>query len=124
MLGSVDNLALEAGSKSLDALWLRANVISNNIANNDTPGYTQQTVSFEDQLSSALSDNRLTDEELASVQPSVEAAPGGGTPDGSAVDIDSQIVELMRSQLQYNYLERAVSGNLGLLETAASEGRK
>lgn len=124
MIGSIDNLALEAGGKSLDALWLRANVISDNIANNDTPGYTQQTVSFEDQLSSALSDNRLTDEELASVQPSVEAEPGGGTPDGSGVDIDSQVVELMRNQLQYNYLERAVSGNLSLLETAASEGRK
>ena len=124
MLGSVGGLALEAGSKSLDALWMRGNVISNNIANSDTPGYTQQTVSFEDQLSGALSDNRLTDEELSSVQPAVETVPGGGAPDGSGVDVDAQIVEMMRNQLQYNYLERAVSGNLSLLETAASEGRK
>lgn len=124
MPGSIDTITLEIGRKSLDALWQRSNVISDNIANADTPGYAQKNVSFEDQLAGALSDNRLTGSELSGLQPARTVTPGGGTPDGSAVDMEQQITELMRNQLQYNYMERAVSDNLGLLKTAASEGRR
>lgn len=124
MSGSIDTITLEIGRKSLDALWQRSNAISDNIANADTPGYEQKNVSFEDQLAGALSDNRLTGSELSGLQPAQTVTPGGGTPDGSAVDMEQQITELMRNQLQYNYMERAVSDNLGLLKTAASEGRR
>ena len=40
--------------KAADAAWLRNEVISNNIANADTPGYKRQDVDFEAQLSKAL----------------------------------------------------------------------
>ena len=33
--------------KAADASWLRNNIISNNIANNDTPGYKRKDVQFE-----------------------------------------------------------------------------
>lgn len=124
MSGSIDTITLEVGRKSLDALWQRSNVIADNIANADTPGYQQKSVSFEDQLAGALGDNRLTGSELSGLQAVQTVTPGGGTPDGSAVDMEQQITELMRNQLQYNYMERGVSDNLGLLKTAASEGRK
>ena len=39
MTGSISTIPLEVGSQSLDALWQRAQAISDNIANADTPGY-------------------------------------------------------------------------------------
>jgi flagellar basal-body rod protein FlgB len=124
MWGSVNSVSVDVGAKSLDALWERSNVISNNIANADTPGYTEQTVSFEDQLSSALSDGTLSESELANINPVVTSEAGSGSPDGSGVDMEQQMVDMMRNQLQYNYVERGVSDELANLTTAASEGRK
>ena len=36
--------------KAADASWTRYNVIANNIANKDTPGYKRKDVNFEDYL--------------------------------------------------------------------------
>lgn len=124
MSGSIDQLSIDIGTKSLNALWERTNVISNNIANSDTPGYQEQTVSFEDQLAGALADNTLTESELDGISPQIVTQEGSSSPDGSGVDMEQQMVELMRNQLQYNYLERGVSDSLDMLRTAASEGKK
>ena len=40
--------------KAADASWMRENVITNNIANIDTPGYKRQDVDFESVLQKAL----------------------------------------------------------------------
>ena len=39
--------------KAADASWMRENVITNNIANIDTPGYKRQDVDFESVLQKA-----------------------------------------------------------------------
>ncbi len=122
-MGAIDTIATDAGTKALQAMWERANVISNNIANSDTPGYTQETVDFESQLQSALSDNTLTATELSSVNPVVQQVSGIYGADSNGVDMEQQMVELARNQLQYSYLERGVSDNLGLLMTAAKGGK-
>ena len=44
--------------KAADASALRNEIISNNIANNDTPGYKRQDVSFEKELDRALGYSR------------------------------------------------------------------
>ena len=56
--------------KTLDAAWIRNEVISNNIANVDTPGYKRQDVNFEHQLRLALRDSRYTsvDAKVANVK--------------------------------------------------------
>lgn len=119
MSGSVGTIVTDIGSKALDAMWMRANAISNNIANNDTPGYKAKKVDFENQLTSALSDNTITETELSGVTPTQSEVSGSYGEEGNGVDIEQQMIELTRNQLQYNYLERAVSDNLGLLMTAA-----
>lgn len=124
MPGSIDTLFIDLGTKSLNALWKRSNIIANNIANNDTPGYQEKTVSFEDQLAGALSDNSITESELSNINPEVITLSGSSSSDGSAVDMEQQMVELMRNQLNYNYLVRGVNDSLDNLKTAASEGRK
>ena len=119
----INSIATDIGNKSLDALWMRSNAISNNIANADTPGYQEKTVSFENELTSALADNTITAADVSDLQPTLETDSNVYTQNGNGVDIEQQMIDLARNQLQYNYMERAVSANLNLLNVAAKEGR-
>ena len=119
MSGSIDSVVTDIGEKSLDALWMRASAISDNISNADTPGYTAKTVTFEDQLNNALSGNTITESQLDNINPVERDIPGTYGAQGNGVDIEDQLTQLTQNQLQYSYLERAVSDNLGLLMTAA-----
>lgn len=123
MPGSIGSLATDIGSKALDAMWLRANVISNNIANNDTVGYKAKSVKFEEQLAQALDDSTFSASELSGIEPVVVESENTYGAGGNGVDLEDQMIELTRNQLQYSYLERGISDSLGLLMTAASEGR-
>ena len=46
--------------KAADASWKRHELISNNIANQSTPGYKRQDIDFEGQLQRALRNSRYT----------------------------------------------------------------
>ena len=99
--------------KTADASWQRNEVISNNIANVDTPGYKRQDIDFESQLSRALGESRyesvdskvnhLTSTEL---KPRVytDAANFSYRLDGNNVDIDTENVELAANQIKYQGL--------------------
>lgn len=123
MQSSVNLLPMELANKSMDVLWQRANLISENISNADTPGYKEQTVSFEDSLAQALSGNTMNEETLSSVNPQVSSVLGSANSNGNSVDLETQMVELARNQLQYNYMEKAISNQLTMLQSAASEGK-
>ncbi|MDL2252731.1 flagellar basal body protein [Ruminococcaceae bacterium OttesenSCG-928-I18] len=45
-----DNYSTRAAEASLDSLWLKTKVISNNLANVDTPGFKASSVGFEQVL--------------------------------------------------------------------------
>ncbi len=57
-----DTIATNTAEASLDALWTKTQVIANNMANVDTPGFKASTVGFEQVLSekSASSQAALT----------------------------------------------------------------
>ena len=44
--------------RTADASWMRNEVIGNNIANVNTPGYKRQDVDFENELQQALGDSK------------------------------------------------------------------
>ena len=46
--------------KSLDASWLRNDIISQNIANVDTPNYKRKEVKFEEYLNSEMKYSRIS----------------------------------------------------------------
>lgn len=123
MQSSVNLLPMDLANKSMNVLWQRANLISENISNADTPGYKEQTVSFEDSLAQALSGNTMNEETLSSVNPQVLSVLGSANSNGNSVDLETQMVELARNQLQYNYMEKAISSQLTMLQSAASEGK-
>ena len=104
--------------KALDAAWIRNEVISNNIANVDTPGYKRQDVSFENELRQALGGSRYmsVDAKVANLRVN-ELKPRTYTDhanffyrtDRNNVDIDTENVMLASNQLKYNALMASVN---------------
>ena len=103
--------------KAADAAWLRNEVISNNIANADTPGYKRQDVDFESQLEKAL--GRTNPEEMdfkvaALKRHDLEATTHSDFSafdyrlDENNVDIQVENVNLAKNQLKYNGLMTSV----------------
>ena len=99
--------------KAADAAWLRNEVISNNIANADTPGYKRQDVNFEAQLEKALgrADEKRMDQKVAALRSrELEAMTHSDFSeydyrlDENNVDIQVENVNLAKNQLKYNGL--------------------
>lgn len=99
--------------KAADASAVRNEVLSNNIANVDTPGYKRQDVDFETQLRRALRSTRFksVDARVANIN-MMELKPRTYTDsagysyrlDGNNVDIDTESTEIAANQIKYNGL--------------------
>lgn len=114
--------------KSLDALWLRQKVISNNLANNDTPGFKSSTVLFEEFLKDALNGASLDKEDvqkkLDSLQPAVITnQTTASKADGNNVDVDAENMEFVRTQIEYEYLTRMLSSEISRMKYIVTEGK-
>ena len=90
---------------SLDAGSLRQQVIANNIANINTPGYQAQTVAFESELRQAMED----EEPASQVRPQVVAQPG-------RTNIHNEMASLAKNQIMYNALSNKISGLFSALK--------
>ena len=104
--------------KAADASWIRNEVIANNLANVNTPGYKRQDVNFEDQLRKAMKNSRYTsiDERVANMDldrlnPITyrDHATVSYRLDGNNVDIDTENVELASNQIRYQGLTDSIS---------------
>lgn len=89
--------------KSLDAGSLRQQVIANNIANLNTPGYQAQTVAFESELRQAMQDG------AEPARPRVVAQPG-------RTNIHNEMASLAKNQIMYNALSNKISGLFAALK--------
>lgn len=92
--------------KASDASWTRNSVISNNIANVDTPGYKRKDVQFEQYLQSAVSggcslDDNVAEADLESLTGTTytDYATASYRIDGNNVDIDTENAELAKTRL-------------------------
>ena len=106
MFDSVTAVALHS---ALDGLALRQRVIADNIANIQTPGYQAKRVSFEDELATAVSDG--SGAVTAKVSPSLEPTRG----DGNNVNLDTETLLNVDTNLRYQLATQAVSGQLSSL---------
>lgn len=104
--------------KAADASWLRNEVISNNIANVDTPNYKRQDVAFEGELTRALSkmryksmDEKVDNLTVNSLRATTYTDYGDYSYriDGNNVDIDTENVQLASNQIKYNALIAGVN---------------
>lgn len=101
-----------------DASWQRQTLITNNIANNDTPGYKRQDIEFQSVLKDALLSTREN-----SLDRAVNAIKDDNLEgiiykdyenysyrlDGNNVDMDTENVELASEQLRYSSLTTSIS---------------
>ena len=128
----VSSKTLDVLQGALQGLALRQQVIGQNLANVDTPGYKASYVSFEEQLkrqtnpsTGELAMERTNGGHLAAPLPSepVIALRPSTTfrNDGNSVDIDKEMVDLAETALRYQSLSQVASRQLATLRTAIQE---
>lgn len=109
-------------SKALDCLWVRQEVISDNLSNVDTPGYKSKYVTFEDALRQCMQNGEKSRQELREdIQKSpCEIRETQGRVerlDGNNVDTTEEFVEMTRTTYQYQYLLNAVNQDISRLRS-------
>ncbi|MEG0978682.1 MAG: flagellar basal body rod protein FlgB [Oscillospiraceae bacterium] len=120
---------VSAMGKSLDGLWRRQEVISENIANFETPGYKRKYVTFEDNLKSALEakntqkSDKISRIDNSSVKLEVDETKSMRL-DGNSVDIEQENIDMVRTSYQYMYSQRILSDHFSRLRCAISEGQR
>lgn len=122
-----DNTTISLMSKTLDGLWRRQEVTSDNISNYETPNYKAKTVSFEDSLKSALSGSNtkdITDDINNSVITVGKSNDGSERLDGNNVDLEGESMSLVKTTYQYMYSQRVLNDEFSRLRTAITEGSK
>src|SRR5690242_17475940 len=107
--------AFVAQTRALDASSLRQELIANNLANVNTPGFKRQDVAFEAKLSRALSQSRLRGPGASSpvegVRPEiVTQSTTSQRADGNNVDMESENVNAAINTLRYEALSQMVGG--------------
>lgn len=99
---------LEMLPQLMDAAQLRHRVVSHNLANVNTPGYTRLDVQFEERLAEALGSSQPR----ISVPEIVKDSSGSRRADGNNVDLDRELgalnknatlFQLYSSLLQHHY---------------------
>ena len=123
--------------KALDAAWMKNEVISNNIANVNTPGFKKSYVSFEEQMASAASEFRTgslrKDSKFLPIGSDARRIPApeiiqepftSAREDGNNVNIDVEMAELAKNTIKYNALITQISRQFNSIRTAINEGRR
>jgi flagellar basal-body rod protein FlgB len=123
--------SLNTANKALDGLAYRRNVISQNVANVDTPGYHALEMNFEDELKRSMSSSPKlslkTTNEGHQLSRSDASGPyqaklrtgGSERADGNNVDIDQELMDMTETGIRYSALTTAVSKKLNLLKSIA-----
>lgn len=105
-------------NKAADAAWTRNDVLANNIANMDTPGYKRQDVDFESQLKQAMRSTRFKSvdarvDAINDTEPETrvytDASGFSYRLDGNNVDIDTETARLAENQIKYNGLVQSMN---------------
>lgn len=123
----LDGPVLNVLQKGLEASSLRQQVLSNNVANIDTPNFKRSDVNFQTVLGAALGEKSSTlPLKLTAPQHISGLADETGSGivtdltttlrnDGNNVDVDSEMSKVAENGLYYNSLTRTISSQLGLL---------
>ncbi len=99
-------------SKAMSRTTLRQSLLTNNIANVNTPGYKRQDVSFNMTLEGAQKKfGTLPDDDAVITDPSSIRT------DGNNVDMETEVEGLTQTQLRYEALTQMTAGYFSDLKT-------
>ncbi|MDF2612696.1 MAG: flgB [Clostridia bacterium] len=101
-------------NKALDATMLRYSTISNNISNQDTPGYKRKDVAFEGFLEKEIERKGIGNISINTLNPKVyvDNQNYAYRMDGNNVDIDVEMAESAKVKLKYDTLIERTSAQL------------
>lgn len=122
-------------NRAMDASWKRNEVIANNIANVNTPGFKKSTVEFESILQNVLNKGSIRGmqthekhipigrDRIDDVKHEVRKHSEYSTRrDGNNVDIDVEMAERAKNELIYQTLSARVNSSFERLRTVITEG--
>ncbi len=119
--------------KALDASWLRNEVISNNIANVDTPNFKSSAVKFESIFNEAITSKKINAKKTnprhldfgkKSIEPVVvKRNDTANRMDGNNVDIESEQIDLVKNVIYYNTLIEKYKAETDRIRAAINEGK-
>lgn len=107
--------------KSLDFLWKKQQITMNNIANNDTPGYKTQYVTFEEEFQNTLrnamisKDSKKIRDSIMNSNYRVCTSSEETRMDGNGVNLEVENMELTRAALQYQYSLNTLNSDIARL---------
>lgn len=119
--------------RALDISYQRNRVISENLANVETPGYTARKVDFRQAMDSAqqsasLEMSRSTAKHLTPSDTSggikIDVSNKAARADGNNVDQEIEIVNLSENTIIYNTATEILSRKLKMMRFAIEEGGK
>ena len=124
MIGSNAFNYINLLNKAANASYARNEVIANNIANVDTPGYKRKDVQFQSYLQAALLgdnslDSRVANANLGSLDATVytDHASLSYRLDGNNVDIDTESANLAENQIYYDALLESMTQEFSRIKT-------
>jgi flagellar basal-body rod protein FlgB len=103
----VSGAGIEILTQVMNSASLRHRVISQNIANVNTPGYHRLEVQFEDEMARALTHSGGGPPPI--VKPQVVVSDGPERVDGNTVDIDQEMSDLTRNALLFEAAAQIVT---------------
>ena len=106
--------------RAIDGATLRNSVISNNIANADTPGFMPSEVDFHATLADAVEGGS---EAIDAVSFSPEEEDTGAVrADGNGVDSEAEAAKLAENGLELNALTQVAQSRMQIMRTAMGVG--
>ncbi len=121
--------------KALDGTWQRQKVIANNIANHETPGYKAGKVSFEQSLINQVKHLQASSVYKSDTAQNIESINNSKIlihtdhsiaerADGNSVNLESENIQMAKTQIQYQFLTRTLTDYYSRLRYAISEGKR
>ena len=120
---------MRALDAALGAAGKRQEVLANNLANVNTPGYKRMDVNFDDTLAQAIASAKngeaSNDDVFGSLLPQVQADRDAVSvrADGNSVDVDQEMSFLAENNIRYNALVQLSSNKIDTLKYVISDGR-
>ncbi len=111
---------------ALGAAGKRQEVLANNLANVNTPGYKRLDVEFDGMLAKAVDAARAGDRSaLDAMRPNVSTDNSVAVrADGNSVDVDQEMAFLAENNIRYNALVQLSQKKLEGLKYVISDGRR
>lgn len=112
--------------KAADASWTREGILSNNIANVNTPGYKRRDLEFESVLKRELGycseeslDEKVKNADLGQLNPTVytDLINYSYRLDKNNVDIDTEEVEFASEQIRYQGITAAINNEFRRMQS-------